>query len=61
MKLLYVVSGTDATPDGYRDNLLYRGRSWWQAFKAVRAALREDMDVTVEIRRVQETSPTSMG
>jgi len=43
----YVVSGHDDTPDGYRDDLLYRGYSKWQVFKAIRAALREDMTVTV--------------
>ncbi|QHB37358.1 hypothetical protein I5G58_gp056 [Mycobacterium phage BirdsNest] len=44
----WIVSGEDQTPDGFRDNLLYRGTSAWQAFKAVRAALREDMRVTIE-------------
>ncbi|URC18158.1 hypothetical protein SEA_ZENTENO07_57 [Mycobacterium phage Zenteno07] len=44
----WIVSGEDQTPDGYRDNLLYRGTSWWRAFQAVRAALREDMRVTIE-------------
>lgn len=45
----YVVEGVDPTPDGYRDHLLYKGRSMWQVFKAVRAALREGMDVTVKV------------
>lgn len=43
----WVVAGDDDTPDGYRDHLLYRGTSRWQAFKAVRAALRDDMRVTI--------------
>lgn len=47
MRALWAVTGDDETPDGYRDHLLYRGTSRWQVFKAVRAALREDMTVTI--------------
>lgn len=43
----WTIEGNDETPDGYRDHLLYRGNSRWQAWKAVRAALREDMTVTI--------------
>ncbi len=43
----YVVEGHDETPDGYRDDLFYKGSSRWQVFKAVRAALKEDMTVTI--------------
>ena len=41
------VEGHDATPDGYHDHLLYWGDSLWQAIKAYRAALRNQMDVTI--------------
>lgn len=43
----WTVEGNDPTPDGYRDHLLYRGDSLWQAWKAYRAARREGMGVTV--------------
>ncbi|AEJ94890.1 hypothetical protein SEA_JEMMNO_28 [Mycobacterium phage Jemmno] len=43
----WTIVGEDLTPDGYRDHLLYKGTSRWQAFRAVRAALREDMTVTI--------------
>ncbi|AEK07016.1 hypothetical protein DRAZDYS_28 [Mycobacterium phage Drazdys] len=43
----WTIVGEDSTPDGYRDHLLYKGTSRWQAFRAVRAALREDMTVTI--------------
>jgi hypothetical protein len=47
--LQYHVEGSDPTPDGYRDHLLYTGRSMWQVLKAVRAALRDGMNVKVHI------------
>jgi hypothetical protein len=43
------VEGKDLTPDGYRDYLLWEGKSWWQAFRAVRAGLKESQTVTVTI------------
>ncbi|AWY09656.1 hypothetical protein SEA_DEREK_29 [Mycobacterium phage Derek] len=43
----WTIVGEDLTPDGYRDHLLYKGTSRWQAFRAARAALREDMTVTI--------------
>lgn len=48
---MWVVCGVDPAPDGYRDHLLYRGGSVWQVLKAVRAALREGMRVTIEQSR----------
>jgi hypothetical protein len=47
VKTGYKISGHDNTPDGYRDDALYVGTSRWQAYKAVRAALKEDMTVTI--------------
>lgn len=44
----FIVEGTDPTPDGYRDHLLYTGRSLWQAIKAVVAGVRNGMTVHVE-------------
>lgn len=44
----YVVEGHDETPDGYRDDLLYKGSSPWQVFKAIRAGLKEDMTITIK-------------
>jgi hypothetical protein len=43
----YIVQGRDETPDGYHDFLAYKGTSKWQVFKAIRAALANDMSVTI--------------
>lgn len=42
---LWIVQGYDPTPDGFRDHLLYKGDSFWQAIKAYRAARREGMSI----------------
>ena len=44
---VWLVEGEDPTPDGYHDVLLYEGESWWSAFRAIRAAKRNDMVVHV--------------
>ena len=49
-KVTWIVAGDDETPDGYRDHLLYEGTSWWGAFRAILAARREGMKVTVTYR-----------
>lgn len=43
------VEGKDSTPDGYRDYLMWEGRSWWQALRAVRAGLKEGQEVVVVV------------
>jgi hypothetical protein len=48
IKYMWTVQGQDLTPDGYRDNLLYKGTSRWQVFKAAVAALRNGMQVTID-------------
>lgn len=40
------VEGKDETPDGYRDYVLWEGTSLWQAWRAVRAGLKESQTVT---------------
>ncbi|MBV9869116.1 MAG: hypothetical protein JO214_00595 [Frankiaceae bacterium] len=41
------VEGTDDTPDGYHDQLLYEGSSVWQVWRAYRDARANQMTVRI--------------
>jgi len=46
----WTVTGSDPTPDGYHDDLLYEGDSLWQVWRAYRDARANGMDVTITRR-----------
>ncbi|QFP94671.1 hypothetical protein I5G59_gp51 [Mycobacterium phage LilMcDreamy] len=46
----WVVTGSDPTPDGYHDEMLYEGKSWWGALRAIWAGRRNGLKMDVTYR-----------